>query len=201
MRIKVLHIILLALAAFIIGSSAVDIGYFLGFPDILYKLAQIFALAAFCALMYQFILSSRFAFMDKTFGRGKLIKAHQKYGTAALGLALAHVASLVTYEIIYEIPFYPDPFRLLGVIGLILLVAAGGLAIFRKSLKYKFWKKTHLLMYPLFPLVILHSYFLGSDIQSKFYLQIIWWIFGGLFLIIVTRNIVHGLSKKKKPKN
>lgn len=197
MKNKVLHIILLTFAAFIIGSSAVDIGYFLSFPDIFYKLAQIFALAAFCALMYQFIVSSKFKFMDKTFGKGTLIKAHQKYGIAALALAVAHVVSLFTYEMIYQIEFYPDPYRLLGVIGLILLVITGGLAIFRKSMDYKIWKKTHLLMYPVFPLVLLHSYFLGSDVISKFYLQIIWWIFGGIFLIIVIRNIVFYVTKNR----
>jgi len=163
-----------------------------GLPAGLYfnGVGRLFALWAFCLVIFQFLSISGIGRLEKDIGKARLVKIHKVQGVVILVLLLLHPALLSVSELSLGYMSPVSALKILGICALIILLISSGSALFHKRLHlaYKLWKRVHMLNYILFPLIFMHSYLIGSDLLA-WHLKI-FWIAGGLvYLVVLSKKI------------
>lgn len=122
-------------------------------------------------------------------GKVKLYKLHQFFNHAGIGLMLLHAVFPVisTYmpfswkEVLLPFAAQHEPvlngLGTLAVYGLLIVLLSTDL---RNTIGKKLWHMLHLLSYPIFILVAVHGFFLGSDSA----MVAIRWIYIGSFILV-----------------
>ncbi|MBI3626765.1 FAD-dependent oxidoreductase [Candidatus Uhrbacteria bacterium] len=161
-------------------------------------------LYAFFFIWAQIILGSNMAWLRKIFS--KVLKFHMTEGVFAFLFAVLHPTLLLMATGLngYLRFAYVDPrlkiFAIIGEIQLVLLFVTVGTAIFMKHpwLRTR-WRKIHLLNYGIFVLVWIHSWFLGSDVQTSNlkYLWVFYAVTAGLSVVwrLTGRSILSQIKK------
>lgn len=97
------------------------------------------------------------------------------------------------------IPFassYQTFFISLGILGFYILLAIILTSIFLRVKMPRFWRSTHYWVYPLFALALIHGLFMGTD-SPKGIMQFVYWVTGGIFVILFIYRFVYYRSKIK----
>jgi predicted ferric reductase len=144
----------------------------------LYEFGRNTALAGFCILALQPVLTARFSWVDRPVGTLNCLRFHKAMGVFALALALLHPMSLAAggggakLLISWDVPW----FVVVGKVVLIILTIHVVFALLRSTLRFNYqtWKNVHAVA----PLLILigafvHSWFAGADLNI-FQLQAYW---------------------------
>ena len=123
------------------------------------------------------ILSSEYMKqMKRVFGQG-FIKVHHHLARLGISLMLLHPIAFAfeKQSISVFIPvFYPfmEFLELAGRPALYLVIIAVAVGVYRKHFIRK-WKKIHYLNYPAFLLIFIHSWLIGTDLNSGI-MQLLW---------------------------
>lgn len=123
------------------------------------------------------ILSSEYIKqMKKVFGQG-FIRVHHHLARLGISLMLLHPIAFAfeRQSISVFIPvFYPfmEFLELAGRPAFYLIIIAVATGVYRKHIIRK-WKKIHYLNYPAFLLIFIHSWLIGTDLNSTI-MQLLW---------------------------
>ncbi|MBD3184810.1 hypothetical protein GF312_21185 [Candidatus Poribacteria bacterium] len=170
--------------------------------SIMTEAARMLALVGFIFLLFQYIMSSRLRFIERGMGMDKLLALHRKTGIIGLILILIHPALLYVGPFIQGyIPGFP-PWKIVGIVALSIMIVTAGAAILysRISIKYETWKNIHRVGYVIFPLVFLHSFFLGTDFQYGWTpLKIYWLALAGIYLTVPIYRIFNRIRVVRNP--
>ena len=173
-------------------------------PVSIYTLGQVFAVLGLSLICLQPFLSSRIKPIESGVGHDRLMRWHATIGKSAFTLLILHpifilapsLSVISVGRLIASLNFY----HRLGSVALFLLIFTVILAIYSEKLKLKYetWRTLHKLVYVVIILGFIHSYFLGSNINSSdpvFY----WWLFAGFVATtgIVNRYIVRKYTTYK----
>lgn len=139
------------------------------------------ATTAYLSMAICLILAGRFTLLDRLLGGpDKTYKIHRQFGYATVIASLIHWIS-AEESLTAIFPALADAAGDLGefsVISLLTLVTISALRI----IPYHLWKKSHLLMGPVFILISLHSFFSASPIA---WFSVYWWLMVSFCLLAV----------------
>jgi DMSO/TMAO reductase YedYZ heme-binding membrane subunit len=134
-----------------------------------YEAGRLMALFGFVLLAFQFLWVSRLGFVQAGMAPGQPVRLHRRCGVFALVLLVLHPSLLVISEALQGYGSSLGVLKILGVMALVLLIAAGCAALFarRLHLKVRTWKGVHRLAYAVFPLAFAHSWLLGTTLHKS----------------------------------
>lgn len=166
----------------------------------IWLLIRITGLTAYLLLTLS-VLAGIFRHIPKK--KGPITQFHQVIGQIAL-IGIAIHAYLLFYDQ-YEsfslvevlVPFMSKHDTILTGIGTIatyLLLIVVVTSDFIKAIGRSIWKKTHYLVFPLWLLSWIHSFFIGTDSQT-FWAQALYW---GSFLLVLGATIYLVVKKRNK---
>lgn len=164
------------------------------------SVSQILALLGIVLTSFVLVLSTKFKWLDKTFGgRGNVFEVHHITGSAAFIFLLNHplllaVAALPQSKLALTY-FFPSSNAAynFGIFGLYLMILSFICMVFMR-LPFKTWRLAHKLLAPAFLLGGIHALLANSDISSFFPLRI--WI--GFFIVIGVFSGAYSLFWKQK---
>lgn len=192
---------LLPLSAWLVSSWR-EFGEPLGWPFfVLYVPARALALVGFVLMFYQFILASRIGFVETILPRAKQLKTHRTLGKIGGVMMLTHGLFMLAFDWISLGAIAWTFGKLLGVIGLFLIVNAVIAAWFIRPLQLKqpTWRRIHRAAYVAFPLIFLHGIFIGSTVSGYLAVRILFAVFFGIYLILLVRRIFFNPMATKPP--
>ena len=144
-------------------------------PGLIFRsLGQLTALVGTALLSLNFVLSTRFKFLDKIFfGLNRVYIHHHQIGLIAFCLLLFHPMFLITRYLAislgaafnFILPFN-DPGVILGEMGLLVFILLIVLTIYTK-LKHQVWKGTHKFLGLVLIFGVIHMLAVPSDISSN----------------------------------
>ena len=146
-----------------------------------YFLSALISCIAYTSMALSLILAGRFEIVDKLLGGAdKSYLVHRYFGYASLSASLIHWG---TGDDAFNaiIPSLADSAGDLGEFAIACLIALVTISIF-KLIPYQWWKKSHLLMGPLFILIALHVFFSASPIIA---FSPFWWVLAGLTIVAI----------------
>lgn len=159
-------------------------------------------LYAFTLLWIQFLLGSNMYPLMRVFPRVQLF--HRTQGPFVLAFALLHptllllgVGGVAAYFRFEFVPPNLVPWVWVGELQLTLLIATVATALLRKTkwLK-KRWHWIHYTNYVVFTLVWLHSWNLGTDVQS--HLAWLWYFYGATALLSAGARLYRGVRDRRR---
>jgi len=166
----------------------------------LYDAGRFLALVGFVLILFQYVLSSRIRLIERGIGLDKLFSVHRKLGVAGLTFIFIHPIALFTSAKVqgYDEPL--SPLKTLGIFTLLVLCVAAGVAILyrRLHLKYETWKNIHRASYAIFGLGFVHSFLLGSDIQSL-PLRVFWVILACIYVAVLVYKVGNWAYVRSHP--
>jgi len=156
-----------ALSAFVLAHFALS----LSSVDTAHIINSTSAITAFNALAFSLILAARWQWVDRlSGGADKTYLLHRTLGYSALGASLIHWIS-ADDALVGIIPSITHSAGELGEFAVISLLLLGVISAL-KIIPYHLWKKSHLLMGPLFLLIAWHAFFAASPIP---FASLLWW--------------------------
>lgn len=175
------------------------------FPAILamYYPARAFALVGFPMMFYQFVIGARLPVVEQIVDkRANLLKTHRTMGKAGFLLMLLHGLGMLLYDIYEAGEITWNLGKLLGVLGLFLIIAAVVAAWWFKPLQFKYntWKKIHLLAYVVFPIIFIHAFLLGGTLSQSLPTRILYWAMLLCYVAIVLYKFFGPDPKTRKKK-
>ncbi len=138
--------------------------------NFLYEFGRNAALAAFCILALQPVLTARFSWIDRPVGTVNCLRFHKAMGVLALALLLLHPMSLaeggagLKLLTSWDVPW----FVVVGKVALIILTVHVVLALLRSTLRFNYqtWKNVHAAASTLILIgAFVHSWFAGADLN------------------------------------
>lgn len=174
---------------------------FSGAQSALYLLVRLFALYGIILLFVQTILGSNMRYFIEVFGGG-IYRYHMTQGVIAYLIILLHPFFFTFFNIQTSginsavsaiLPNFGSRMQnliLFGEIGLLFLtigVITGILG--QHQLIISYWRKLHILNYFVFPLILVHSFFIGQDVRSSIFV-FLYPIFILIYLIIVFKKLL-----------
>jgi len=183
------------------ASGGLPINIYLGIY--IYDFGRLLALIGFMLIFFQYVLSSRIRFIERTVGLDKIMRLHRIFGIVGLVMILFHPSATFIGNFLQgQDQLFFHPLKIVGLVALLLLCLMAGIAILYKyvNIKYETWKNVHRFIYIVFPIAFFHSLRLGSDTQ-KLSLKIFWWILFGLYLIILIYKIAMRFYIRSRPFN
>jgi predicted ferric reductase len=145
--------------------------------------------------------------IGKYFLRLRSLKFHCWISFQALIFALIHAITLLFHKFIpfgwkdVFIPFHSsfEPFLVgLGTIVFYLMVILVATSYARKYISAKLWRSIHFLNIGLYIAVVIHAFYLGTDLKSGLLRQIFVWANGFLILLLAYNMFYRIWSKIKK---
>lgn len=175
--------------------SGADLG------GILYDGGRLLSLAGFVLIFIQYVLSARLKWLEKGIGQDKFFIIHRLSGIVGLVLILVHPAFLFSADLLWGIPFSIYPLKLVGVMALLCLVVTAGGALAYQALKCKYetWKALHWASYAILPLGFVHSFFLGSTLQSQPVVRVFWIVLAILYVAIIGCRVWTAIRVRRSP--
>lgn len=167
----------------------------------LYDISRVLALFGFVLVCFQYIWTSKIKWIEKGVGRANLIKTHRKLGIAGLICIIIHPVLLVLSERLMGYSTPMSLFKSIGIIALLIMLAASGAALFNNKfhLKYKTWKNIHRANYAILPLGFIHSFFIGSDLLNPV-LKVLWLILAVIYLFIAIYKFLNRSGQRIQEK-
>ena len=173
-----------------------------GAPDgqLIYLFSKLFGLCAFVLLFWQLITAmlSKFTRQQIEYVAGSTV--HIYFGAVLLMMVMFHAGFFVSavsfrsghlalHLLLPDITsgYYATALSF-GVIALYLVVIAVCSGIVRKRIP-AFWKVGHALIYITIPLILLHAFMVGSEVQSSFYLPVFMILAISTVLAVILRAI------------
>lgn len=132
---------------------------------------------------------------------------HRAIGTALLFSVLAHIASLLLDHFInlrlidLLVPFvspYKTIFLALGIIGFYILLLVLTTSLYTISSHAKFWRSVHFFAFPMYVLIFLHSYLVGTD-TKEWWMQSIYWGSAAIIGAAVIYRLIWKYKTKVSP--
>ncbi len=146
-----------------------------------YFFSALIASIAYISMALSLILAGRFEMIDNLLGGAdKSYRAHRYLGYTSLSAGIVH---WLTGDDAFHaiVPSLSDSAGDLGEFAIIALIALVTISIF-KLIPYQWWKKSHLLMGPLFILIAIHVFFSASPVIL---LSPLWWLLACVTLLAV----------------
>ena len=149
---------------------------------------------------------SSFPGIRKYFLRLKSLNFHCWISFQALIFALVHAIALLFHKFIsfgwkdVFIPFHSsfEPVITgLGTIGLYLIAILVATSYARKYISAKLWRAIHFFNIGLYIVVIIHAFYLGTDLKSGLPRQIFIWA-NGLLILLLIFNMIHLIWSRVK---
>jgi predicted ferric reductase len=162
-------------------------------------------LVGFTLMSFQFILSARLPFIERTFGQDKLMVAHRTAGISSLIVLFAHGPLYLIDRISLEGGLFlqlPQELPIVsGSLGFTLLLFLGIGAAFRAALRipYDLWKTMHKLTYFLYPMLFIHAMLLGGTIRSSIVVYIQFLLMFALVLVSWVWRLSLGIRARRQP--
>jgi predicted ferric reductase len=138
--------------------------------NFLYEFGRNTALAAFCVLALQPVLTARFSWVDHPVGTLNCLRFHKAMGVLALALVLLHPMSLAAggagpkLLTSWDVPW----FVVVGKVVLVILTIHVVVALLRSHLGLNFqtWKTIHAIVPPIILIgAFVHSWSAGADLH------------------------------------
>ncbi|MFT5709005.1 MAG: putative ferric reductase [Oceanospirillaceae bacterium] len=153
------------------------------------------AAIAYSCMAFSLILAGRFKALDYlTGGPDKSYVLHRYFGYGTVAAALLHWVTMDD-ALAAIVPAFADSAGDLGEFTIIALLALVIISIL-KIIPYALWKKSHLLMGPLFILISVHSFFSASPIAIN---SLLWWILLSLSALAIFAWIKTLLTHTQQP--
>jgi len=163
----------------------------------LYEGGRLLGLLGFVLASFQYLWVSKIGFIGAGSASGGLLTLHRRFGVVAPVLLALHPTALIVSERLQGFSAPMGPLKTMGVIALVLLLAAGGAALFSRKLhlKYRTWKGVHRVAYGVFPLAFAHSFLLGSTLQ-KTAVKAVW----AVLALIYLAHLLHRVLRRAPPR-
>jgi predicted ferric reductase len=171
---------------------------------------RFFGLNLAFVMAMQLLLIARLPFLDRQFGMDKLTTWHRWTGFTLFWLVLLHPTFvLLGYARLDKISFLTEFGNLAGqtpvlfgmiAAGLVIVVAALSIRAARRRLGYETWHATHMLLYLVLVLGIVHQLYEGSAFKSNLFTELYWWalwafaigaLLTGRLIVPLIRNSRH----------
>jgi predicted ferric reductase len=175
-NIGIITIILLTLIPIIIWSLIIPISFrFINLDIATTSLGQILGLLGIVLFSINLILASRPKFLDRYFwGLNKVYDYHHGIGAIAFSMILFHPLFLVFKYVRFSLKeatyFFISPDFIFGKIALILMIVLIVLTFYIR-IKYNHWKISHKFMTIVFGFVLLHTFYISSDVSRNDFLR------------------------------
>ena len=129
---------------------------------------RLLALVGFVLILAQYVLSSRIRLVERRWGLDSLFIGHRRIGLLSFAFVALHPILLVAADLVRGNTFPLPPLTKLGIFTVALLLATTGAAVLhrRLRLKYETWKNIHRFGYLILPMVFIHSFFGGRDLDK-----------------------------------
>lgn len=202
--ILALYTLVLVLPGYIwFKASANSLSYQLTQNSILGLLFPLFGLYALSFLWIEFTIGAWRRVLNSIFNPTKLLNFHVAEGVFTFLFALLHpfllgwslqLSGINFFRFISNSPNQVKPYLLSGILALLLLTLAVLAGLLRKKIFIvRHWKKVHYLNYLVLPLVLFHSWNLGSHVQSTGYISL-WYFFTASYVFTVVQVITRRLG-------
>lgn len=167
---------------------------------ILYLPARALGLVGFVVMVYQFVLSSRFAIIENAFTRAGVYRRHRTLGMIGFLLILLHGIAMLVFDLIMAGEIVLNTPKTIGLIALVLLTIAVVVAIFWKPLKLsnKQWMRIHRLTYLVLPLAFYHAIVMGTTLNTSRWVMGLFYLLGAVYLVVVIRRIRQEILRIRK---
>lgn len=168
---------------------------------LLYDTGRLFSLTGFVLILIQYVLSARLKWLERGIGQDRFFIVHRLSGIVGFVLILVHPSLLFTSDLLLGIQPSLTPLKLLGLTGVLALVATAGGALLYRALKWRYetWKTVHWASYAILPIGFTHSFLLGSTVQSQPAVRLLWVVLAALYLIIVAYRVWNGIRVRQNP--
>ena len=152
---------------------------------------RVFVLVGFVLMFYQFVLGIRIPALERVFTRATNLRRHQTLGKIGFLLILLHGLFMLAYDRALVGRFLFDPYRVIGMVALVLLIVAVMAAWHYRALKLprKVWKPVHMLAYVVFPLGFLHARTLGTELATSWVVNVLFSTLFVLYCVLVVYRI------------
>lgn len=149
--------------------------------SLLGELGMDLGLVAIGMIAAQFVLASRWKWVERPFGLDAVLRFHRSMGVLAFFLLLAHPVVLAAgghgWDLLYglDMPWY----IWLGRLALVLLLVHIAISIWRKAFRLTFerWRVAHdAIALTVLGLVFVHSWFAGSEDVSGWIVRTLWFV-------------------------
>jgi predicted ferric reductase len=167
----------------------------------LYGFGQVLALTGFILIFFQYILSARIKWIERGLGLDKLLYSHRNLGILGLALVFLHPVALTLFDLIQGSGVVRSPLRAIGVGALVIMLVASLFALIHRGvgMKYETWKTIHRIGYAIFPLAMIHSFFLGSTVRMHGHLTVFWLALAALFAAVFVYRAAVWLRIRGRP--
>ena len=166
----------------------------------LYDAGRLLALAGFVLMTFQYILSSKIRWIEKGIGLDNLFSLHKGCGVLIVVILTGHPLLLLLSERLqgYSTPL--SPFKILGLITLLLVWVTAGAALLygRIRIPYEAWKGVHRAGYFILPLVFFHSILIGSTLQRG-PMRVFWAILALTYLAVLAGKLRRRFTVRSHP--
>ncbi len=173
------------------------------FFDVFHHGKRMAGLLGMAFLAGQFLAASRLPVLEQIFGQTVLVLYQRILGM--LGLLMIFLHGFLDFQfqmlswgrILLDLPY--DLPKIPGMIAAALLIVVALPALRRNRLKvsYDLWTIIHRMTYIIFPLVLVHAFFLGTTIRYQ-PLAMLFWIFcTGLYVLVLVYRICLWIRKKQ----
>ncbi|HBV33631.1 TPA: hypothetical protein DIC39_01180 [Patescibacteria group bacterium] len=164
----------------------------------------LFGMLALNLLWIQFMVGAWRSMLNSLFDPAKVLRYHIREGIIAYGIALIHpfllylsikVVGLSYFGVLSSLPDSLKLYWSAGILAFLLLTFATLAGLLRKNkFVVRHWKKVHYFTYLALPLILYHSWNIGSHVQSTTY-KYFWWVFTISFILTALVRLVHHIKK------
>ncbi|WP_431911954.1 ferredoxin reductase family protein [Micromonospora carbonacea] len=154
-------------------------------PNTLTSIGRFFGLHLGFVMALQLLLIGRVPFLERRIGMDKLTNWHRWTGFTIFWLVVLHPTFvLLGYSRLEQISFFAEIPNLagqtpvlLGMIaaGLVCLMAFTSVRMARRRMSYEAWHATHLVVYVVIVLSVIHQVYEGSSFASSPLTKAYWW--------------------------
>lgn len=157
-------------------------------------------------LWVQFMVGAWRSALGQLFDPAKVLRWHIWEGVVAYVFALLHpmllfasikLIGLSYFGVLTSLPELLKLYWATGILAFLLLtlaVLSGLLSQSRFIVRH--WKKVHYLTYLVLPLILYHSWQIGSHVQSTMF-RYVWYVFVGTYAITAVVRLAHHIKKYK----
>lgn len=173
-----------------------SLGFYINF------ISRLYGIIAFIFLFFQFVLSSKLKIIEKCIGQDILLKYHKITGIISFFLIFMHFALPFLFNFIKYGEISITLIKVIGIIVFSIVIITAGTALFYKKLKmkYQLWKAIHFTNYIVLPLLFIHSFILGYNLQNQIILKILWIILISTYaLIVINHKIIKPIQMRTNP--
>ena len=174
------------------------LSYPLELSDLFNALGRAVGLIAFFIFTFQYVWTAKIKLFESIRSYDGRVAAHRSLGFLGVSLLIFHpIFVLVAFGLI-GIPLIITLPMALGFIAFVLLIFIAASTFLSRiwGVRYRVWKRIHLLTFPVLTIAFFHSIRLGSDMYGP--VRVLWFALWISHLLIMLAKLTNGIKNRRR---